>query len=1180
MSSLEHYPFGLKKILLTCMVCLFMASLHAQTIIYVNKNSTAVNPIGTSWATAYSDLRQALLTTNTMSGAVQLWVAQGIYYPTTVTGGAARFTSFTIVRNNLGIYGGFQGNETSLSQRNPKLYVTRLSGNIGSSTLKTDNTYSVVKISGYVNNPVIIDGLTISDGYNNAGSSQGANQGGGIYISQYSSITLNNCIVENNFAASNGGGIYSENGTSLIQNSIIRNNKAAAGGGFCSFQPNEDKIYNCLFLNDTANSAGGGMYCNNGQINVANCTFSKNHSNPTSSPSLLHGSAFAFLYGSAGAAYRFNNCIIWNNTPFNNNQVAVNSFGRASYNLFQGAGFGTNTITGNPGFVNEALDNYAISSSCSPAVDAGTVLGLSSDLLGNPRVMGRTTDLGCYEFGLGSSVNVTTPVYCEGGSGVVTVATPLDIINTNILNTTLGVNINTTLSTATLPSGIFGVSILEDGCPSAYFLGNVTVASPPTLTFSGSLSNVTCRNGANGAINISSILGGFAGSSLRVNIGGANVTAPTTFTGLSAQNYTINLVDVTRGCTKSIPVTITQPGTGVAILTASSSRTSCFGGSDGRIFFTPTGGTAPYTFSVSGISVPTATVTGLTGGNKTITIRDAGGCVGTGSVTILQPDPILVNVLKTNHLNCGNLGSVILTATGGNFISSVSYSVFGINYNPTYSSNTISGLNAGAISILATDLLGCTGSITGVTLTTPSSISTTVSGTNNLCNGTSLASITVAGSGGTLPYEYKRNNGNYQSSPIFSNLPAGSNNIEVKDAQGCLIVKTIQLVDPTPILIQSSEQAPTCFGKMDGSFTITISGGTGNKNGTVAGISFVNTGSFTGFGSGNYIYTIKDANNCTVPYASFLASKSALTLTGTVNNITCFNANDGKLALTATGSNGSYTYRFNAGGFSSVNTIGGLSAGSISGVVRDLLGCTASITSNISGPSSLLTASISSVANILCKGQNSGNVVLIGSGGAGGYLFASNPGAFGSNNTIAGLSAGAQSFQVKDANNCTVNLNATLTEPTQALTIIASVSGQSSISVSAAGGTGGIQFSVNNGALQSNGEFTGLTPGNYTLKAVDANGCEATTSRTISPVSSLTTTDTEKFGVYPNPTSGNFVIKGAAGAKIQIYSVSGTLVRELDSISDEAKIVLKESGLYSIIIQNPMEIKRVNVVVE
>jgi len=116
--------------------------------------------------------------------------------------------------------------------------------------------------------------------------------------------------------------------------------------------------------------------------------------------------------------------------------------------------------------------------------------------------------------------------------------------------------------------------------------------------------------------------------------------------------------------------------------------------------------------------------------------------------------------------------------------------------------------------------------------------------------------------------------------------------------------------------------------------------------------------------------------------------------------------------------------------------------------------------------------------------------------------------------------------------------------------------------------------------LQGNGEFTSLTPGNYTLKAVDANGCEATTSRTISPVSALSSTESEKIGVFPNPSTGHFVVKGAAGAKVQIYSVTGILVRELDSISDEAKIELKESGLYSVIIQHPMEIKRVNILVE
>src|SRR5512146_1311716 len=87
--------------------------------------------IGTSWANAFGSLQSAL--TNPL--CTQIWVAKGTYKPTT---GLDRTISFVLM-NGVAVYGGFLGTETLLSQRNPVLNETILSGNIGNLASPSDN---------------------------------------------------------------------------------------------------------------------------------------------------------------------------------------------------------------------------------------------------------------------------------------------------------------------------------------------------------------------------------------------------------------------------------------------------------------------------------------------------------------------------------------------------------------------------------------------------------------------------------------------------------------------------------------------------------------------------------------------------------------------------------------------------------------------------------------------------------------------------------------------------------------------------------------------------------------------------------------------------------------------------------------------------------------------------------
>jgi hypothetical protein len=105
-----------------------------------------------SWANA-CELQYAL---GSAAATDEIWVAAGTYYP---TDGTDRTVSFSLV-NGVGVYGGFNGTESTLIERDPVTNVTILSGDIGVTDDISDNSYHVVT-GGGTDNSAILDGFTV-----------------------------------------------------------------------------------------------------------------------------------------------------------------------------------------------------------------------------------------------------------------------------------------------------------------------------------------------------------------------------------------------------------------------------------------------------------------------------------------------------------------------------------------------------------------------------------------------------------------------------------------------------------------------------------------------------------------------------------------------------------------------------------------------------------------------------------------------------------------------------------------------------------------------------------------------------------------------------------------------------------------------------------------------------------
>lgn len=481
----------------------------AAPVIYVNVHA-APGGDGSSWAHAFNNLQSALtLAASEAAGGASsetIWVADGTYKPN----GGTNSSTFNLP-NDVQIYGGFLGNETSLTQRNPLVNVTVLSGDLngndvqGNPATMTDNSYHVITASGVT---VKLDGLLITGG-NAAGSAHPDDRGGGLYATG-ANVTLNYMAFKYNSAAFNGGGIDVENFSTLsLTNSLITNNSQTimaggsvhGGGGLSLILGSTATISNTLFTNNFAGEDGAAIRLEVSSANISNSAMIDNHAN-------LAGGGLATLeFFSVGLPthININQTIFQNNTsahsvggaifvgeffgdPNSTISVLNSSFINNSAALFGGAFFGGNRAT--------VFDNCNfIGNTAEIAGGAMLVDGSSDYFIGQPKdtvtvtnsnfinntVIGDVNDFSLYEI----FFPITVVSSVTGGGAIYQVNdTVLVIQNSNFTN-------NQVLhgdGGAMLLGGLNAVFIADN---SSFAPGNTT-----TITNSAFVNNRADGNGS------------------------------------------------------------------------------------------------------------------------------------------------------------------------------------------------------------------------------------------------------------------------------------------------------------------------------------------------------------------------------------------------------------------------------------------------------------------------------------------------------------------------------------------------------------------------------------------------------------------------------------------------------------------------------------------------------------
>jgi gliding motility-associated-like protein len=588
----------------------------------------------------------------------------------------------------------------------------------------------------------------------------------------------------------------------------------------------------------------------------------------------------------------------------------------------------------------------------------------------------------------------------------------------------------------------------------------------------------------------------------------------------------------------------------------SAGNVSCFGGNNGSITTTITGGTSAFTYNWSGSSYSATTkdISSLSAGTFTLICTDNNSCKDTASVSVTEPASALSlsNSAQTNVLCFGNsTGAVTVAAAGG-----TSPYEYKIGTGAYASTATFSSLAAGSYTITAKDVNGCTQTLS-VTITQPSAALSiaTPSITNVGCKGASTGAISLTVSGGTTAYSYAWTGPSSYSATTkdISSLAAGTYSVTVTDANGCSASNaSVSVTEPAAVLSLSNTAQTNvlCYGNSTGAVTVSAAGGTSPYEYKIGTGAYASTATFSSLAAGSYTITAKDANGCTQTLSVTITEPSAALsiATPSITNVGCKGASTGAVSLTVSGGTTSYSYAWTGPSSYSATTkdISSLAAGTYGVTVTDANGCSASNSSvYVTEPSAVLSVSNSAQTNVLCYGNSTGAVTVSAAGGTSPYEYKIGTGAYASTATFSSLAAGSYTITAKDANGCTQTLSVTITQPTAAISVTAVASNNVScnggndgtITITATGGTTK-KYSIDNGVnFQSSNVFSGLAAGNYTVVVSDNNSCSATLASGVS--ASVTLTQPNAISVTA-VASTNISCNGGNDGTITITATGGT----------------------------------------
>lgn len=760
-------------------------------------------------------------------------------------------------------------------------------------------------------------------------------------------------------------------------------------------------------------------------------------------------------------------------------------------NCNQSNGSASVTVSGGTG-------PYTYSWNTVPAQTTATVSGLAA----NTYACTVTDANGCSQVITSTVSNLAGPVAtvfstnnvsCNGGNnGSITVT-----VNGGTSPYTYSWNNGQTLPTATnLTAGSYTVNATDmNGCVASI---SGTVTEPLLFDINIIGTDPSCAGSCDGSI-ISVSNGGTAPYTYLWSPGGLTTQ---NVNNLCAGTYTLLATDA-NGCTSTKNIILTNP----IPVTASTyvTNVTCSGLCNGTAAVTTNAGNAPFTFSWSDPNnQATQVASGLCGGSYTVTVTDATGCTTTATANVGVPNSLTVSIVNSGNVSCfGACDGFAQAAVNGGTAP------FSYMWQPTGTAGSnVNNLCAANYTVTVTDANGCTASTT-VNITQPNPLVATITNTNVTCFGACDAEATAVYTGGTGPYTFLWTP-TLDTTPTILNVCAGVQNLTVTDANGCSVLTSAVVTEPTVLAVTAVTTNSNC-GNADGSACAQITGGVPPFVYSWNDPSTQTVACATGLNAGVYTISVTDNNGCSVTGVANVNDNTAPVVTiVSSTDVTCGGASNGSVQASITGGILPYTTTWTPG--SQTNTFANnLPGGTYSFIVTDAVGCTGSASVMINEPTPVVSA-ITAVSDVTCNLGCNGTATVLSGGGTAPYTYLWNDVNTQTTTTATGLCAGSYTVTTTDANGCAINTVAVIDEPTQlAITLLSSTNvscnggNNGAISISASGGTPGYTYQWTP-SVGSSPQITNLVAGSYQVVVTDVNGCSRTTTIDITEPAALSGT--------------------------------------------------------------------------
>ena len=554
-------------------------------------------------------------------------------------------------------------------------------------------------------------------------------------------------------------------------------------------------------------------------------------------------------------------------------------------------------------------------------------------------------------------------------------------------------------SVTKLTNGSYTVTVTDFFSCTATAKITITQPSLPVFVITNKI-DVTCPGGSDGVAYATP--GGGTPPYFYKWVPNPFIDTDSSSSNLTAGNYVVTVYDG-NSCKQAATVNVADPTD--FVITFDSTGASCFGASDGIAKVNVTGGTGGYTYSWSN-GATTDSIFGLSSYFYVCTVTDAVNCNDYNTVVITEPASI--NIATTLFpITCygGADGALDVNVTGGT-------TPYTYKWSNGETTDKISDISSGTYTISVTDANNCISKSEPLVSDPPQITFTTDLMVPTICNGDSNGMAVISASGGTGALALNWEIG--QTGDSLQSVSAGSYIIVGKDFFGCKDSANVAVTEPDTITVVPNITQVSCFGKNDGSISISTYGANGGY--TYSWSTGDTDTLITNVGAGNYTVTVIDSKGCGKIQTIALTAPNLMTLIKSSQNISCFGGTEGNADVIASGGTLPYTYNWSSG--ETLSSISSVKAGLYVLTITDVNTCKDTAIFNITQPDDIVvTISVSS--DSICKGQNA-NLSTVVTGGDSSYTYAWDQGAGGNVTTVSVSPTSTTTYTctVNDGNTC------------------------------------------------------------------------------------------------------------------------------------------------------------------